>query len=214
MDCLSSGLMGAESLFPTKTMAQNKPKRIDLRSDEYGLNKREFLFCLFMLACQGKKPRWAAGQAGFSGDLARRSRSLLEQPVIQKFLTEFSPPVNKFAVKSDRDSLIKRLEQIASSEGVDKTVIAQLKAIELMGKAQGLWEGTSSEGRDRLREIQAVFAAGPVERGSLPCSKCNAMCPPLARFCQQCGAEIEREKSPTEKLMAAKKKVGKAEVIQ
>jgi hypothetical protein len=60
--------MEAQSSSQTQgKMAQNKPKRIDLRSDEYGLNKRQFLFCLYMLACQGKKPRWAAGQSGFSG---------------------------------------------------------------------------------------------------------------------------------------------------
>lgn len=183
--------------------------------DADGLNKRERAFCLYMLACQGKKPRWAAGQAGYKGDLAKRARSLLEQPVIQEFLAKYSPPVNKFAVKSDKDSLIKRLEQIASSEGVDKTVIAQLKAIELMGKAQGLWEGTSSEGRDRLKEMQACFAAGPVERGSQPCGNCRNMCSPTAKFCGECGTLIDREKTPAEVLTDAKKKVGvKKEVIQ
>ena len=182
--------------------------------DADGLNKRERAFCLYMLACQGKKPKWAAGQAGYKGDLGKRARSLLEQPVIQEFLAKYAPPVNRFKVKSDKDSLIKRLEQIASSEGVDKTVIAQLKAIELMGKAQGLWEGTNSEGRDRLREIQAVFAAGPVERGTLSCAKCKTTCSPRARFCGECGTEIEREKTPAELLTAAKKKAGVKEVIQ
>lgn len=200
--------MGAGSYSLTqRNMAQNWPKR-DLRSDEYGLNKREFLFCLFYLASGCKKKRWAAGKAGYSGDLDKRGRSLLAQPAIQAFLETYAPPVNHFKVKSDKDSLIKRLEQIASAEGVDKTVIAQLKAIELMGKAQGLWEGTSSEGRDRLREIQAVFAAGPVERGSLPCAKCQTMCSPAAKFCGECGTLIEREKTPAEKLVAAKKKAG------
>lgn len=202
------------SFFQT-TMAQNKPKRIDLRSDEYGLNKREFLFCLYTLAFQGKMPRRAAALAGYSGDLRKRAASILEQLPVQRFLRKFRPPVNKFAVKSDRDSLIKRLEQIASAEGVDKTVIAQLKAIELMGKAQGLWEGTSAEGRDRLKEIQACFAAGPIERGSQPCAKCQNMCSPTANFCGGCGTQIEREKTPAEVLTVAKKKVGaKKEVVQ
>jgi hypothetical protein len=192
-------------------MAQNKGPR-DLRSDEYGLNKREFLFALYLLACQGKKPRWAAGQAGYSGDLAKRSRSLLEQPAVQRFLAQFSPPVNKFAVKSDRASLIRRLEQIASGEGVDKTAALQLKSIELLGRAQNLWDGGSAEGRDRLAEVIKVFSSGPVERGSEPCVECKKMCGPLDRFCSGCGTEVKREPTPTEKLSAAKKKV--KEVIQ
>src|SRR5580700_983224 len=157
MESSSSGRMGVQNSLPTqRKMAQNKPKRIELRSDEYGLNKREFLFALYLLACQGKKPRWAAGQAGYSGDLAKRSRSLLEQPAVQRFLAQFSPPVNKFAVKSDRASLIRRLEQIASGEGVDKTAALQLKSIELLGRAQNLWDGGSAEGRDRLAEVIKV----------------------------------------------------------
>jgi hypothetical protein len=152
--------------------------------------------------------------ASYSGDLAKRARSLLEQPLIQAFLKKFSPPVNKFKVTGDKESLLKRLEQIASGEGVDKTVIAQLKAIELRGKAQGLWEGKSEEGRDRLKEMIACFDAGPVERGSLPCVNCEKLNGPQAKFCSECGTLIEREPTPTEKLMAAKKKVGKAEIIQ
>jgi hypothetical protein len=195
-------------------MAQNKPKHIDLRADEFGLNKREFLFVISHVARQCKMPRWAAAQAGYSGDLAKRSRSLLEQPAIQRFVKRFRPPVNKFAVKSDKDSLIKRLEQIASAEGVDKTVIAQLKAIELMGKAQGLWEGTSAEGKSQLASVIEVFKAGPVERLSEPCAKCEKMNGPQAKFCSECGTLIEREKTPVEKLTAAKKKAGVREMLQ
>jgi hypothetical protein len=193
-------------------MAQNKPKRIDLRSDEYGLNKREFLFVLYLLACQGKKPRWAAGQAGYSGDLAKRSRSLLEQPKIQAFLRKFAAPVNRFAVKSDKDSIIKRLEQIASGEGVDKTAALQLKAIELMGRAQNLWDGGSAEGRDRLHEILSVIEAGPVGRGV--CAKCEKNYGTGDQYCRYCGAIIPKEPTPVDKLAAAKKKVGIKEVIQ
>jgi hypothetical protein len=194
-------------------MAQNKGPR-DLRSDEYGLNKREFLFCLYTLAFQGKMPKRAAALAGYSGDLRKRSASLLEQLPVQRFLEKFRPPVNKFAVKSDKDSLIKRLEQIASSEGVDKTVIAQLKAIELMGKAQGLWEGTSAEGKSQLASVIEVFKAGPVERLSEPCAKCQKMNGPQAKFCSECGSLIEREKTPAEKLVVAKKKAGVKEMLQ
>jgi hypothetical protein len=196
-------------------MAQNKgPIGEEYGGGQFYGRKREFLFCLYYLACGCKKPKWAAGQAGYSGDLAKRSRSLLDLPRIQEFLEKFRPPVNKFAVKSDKDSLIKRLEQIASSEGVDKTVIAQLKAIELMGKAQGLWEGTSQEGRDRLHEITACIAAGPVERFSEPCVKCEKMNGPQAKFCSECGTLIEREKTPAEKLVVAKKKAGVKEMLQ
>lgn len=189
-------------------------QRTDIARNEHGLDTRQYQFCLFYLASQGKKPKWAAGQAGYSGDLAKRSRSLLEQPVIQAFLEKYAPPVNRFKVTGEKASLLKRLEQIASGEGIDKTVIAQLKAIELRGKAEGLWEGTSREGRERLHEIMEVMKAGPVERGSLPCVKCKTMCSPTAKFCSECGTEIEREKTPAEVLTTAKKKVGKAEVIQ
>ncbi len=191
-----------------------KPRAEFYVKDADGLNKRERAFCLYMLACQGKKPRWAAGQAGYSGDLAKRSRSLLEQPVIQKFLEKYAPPVNKFKVTSDPKSIIHRLEQMASAEGLDKTATIQLKAIELMMRNQGMMEGTNAEGRDRLREIQAVFAAGPVERGSLPCEKCEKLNAPQAKFCSECGTLIEREQTPTEKLVAAKKKVRTREMIQ
>jgi hypothetical protein len=37
---------------------------------------------------------------------------------------------------------------------------------------------------------------------------------PQAKFCSECGTLIEREKTPAEKLMVAKKKAGLKEVIQ
>jgi len=122
-------------------------QRTDIARNEYGLDSRQFQFCLFHLASQGKKPKWAAGKAGYHGDLAKRSRSLLEQPLIQEFLEKFAPPVNRFKVTGEKASLLKRLEQIASGEGIDKTVIAQLKAIELRGRAEGLWDGASEAGK-------------------------------------------------------------------
>jgi hypothetical protein len=190
-----------------------KPRAEFYVKDADGLNKRERDFCLYYLASGCKKPRWAAGQAGYHGDLGKRSRSLLEQPVIQEFLARYAPPVNRFKVTGDKASLLKRLEQIASGEGIDKSVIAQLKAIELRGKAEGLWEGKSQEGRDKLKEIVSVFAAGPVALGSTTC-KCGKMNGPLAKFCSECGTEIEREKTPAETLAAAKKKAGVKEVVQ
>jgi len=81
---------------------------------------------------------------------------------VVKFLERFQPPPDLHKVTADKDSIIKRLEQVASGEGVTaKTASIELKAIELMGRAQGLWEGTSQEGRDRLHEITACIAAGP-----------------------------------------------------
>jgi hypothetical protein len=97
---------------------------------------------------------------------------------------------------------------------VDKTVIAQLKAIELMGRAQGLWEGNSTEGRDRLNEILTCWQAGPVERGSQSCVKCKTMNSTATKFCGECGTLIERDKTPSEMLTTAKKKAGAKEVIQ
>jgi phage terminase small subunit len=193
-----------------------KGQRTDIARNEYGLDSRQFVFVLYMLACQGKKPIWSAGKAGYSGDLAKRSRSLLQQPKIQEFLEKYAPPVNRFKVTGDKESLLKRLEQIASAEGIDKTVIAQLKAIELRGKAMGLWEAKSEEGKSRLAEIISVIKAGPVERGSQPCEKCQTMCSPVAKFCSECGSLIDREavKTPTEKLTAAKKRVGIKESVQ
>src|ERR1700733_13163224 len=88
--------------------------------DADGLSKREKDFCLYYLASQGKKPRWAAGKAGYSGDLRKRSASLLERPQVQEFLEKYAPPVNKFTVKADEKSIIKRLEEIGSGEGVDR----------------------------------------------------------------------------------------------
>ncbi|MGB6736307.1 MAG: hypothetical protein WBE55_11240 [Candidatus Sulfotelmatobacter sp.] len=189
-------------------------ERTDIPKDADGLDSRQRNFCLFYLSCQGKKPYWAAGKAGYSGDLAKRSRSLLQQPKIQEFLERYAPPVNRFKVTSDPKSITNRLEQISSGEGVDKTTALQLKAIELMGKSNGMWEGASAEGRDRLHEVEAVFRAGPVERGSQPCGKCQKMNGPLAKFCSECGTLIEREKTPAEKLVGAKKKLGIKEVIQ
>jgi hypothetical protein len=183
--------------------------------DADGLNRREREFCLFYLASGGKRKKWAAEKAGFSGDHAKRARDLLDKSYIQAFLDKYAPPRNLYKVTADKESIIKRLEQVASGEGVtSKTASIELKAIELMGKAQGMWEGTSSEGKSRLHEITACIAAGPIERGSLPCAKCQHMCSPTAKFCGECGILIEREKTPEEKLVAAKKKVGKAEVIQ
>ena len=145
-------------------------QRTDIARNEHGLDTRQYQFCLFYLASQGKKPKWAAGQAGYSGDLAKRSRSLLEQPVIQAFLEKYAPPVNRFKVTGEKASLLKRLEQIASGEGIDKTVIAQLKAIELRGKAEGLWEGTSREGREKApRDYGSNESRSRRERQSALC---------------------------------------------
>jgi hypothetical protein len=191
-----------------------KGQRTDIARNEHGLDARQYTFCLLMLACQGKKPKWCAGKAGYHGDLGKRSRSLLEQPLIQEFLEKYSPPVNRFKVKSDKDSLIKRLEQIASSEGVDKTVLAQLKAIELMGKAQGLWDGTDSAGKERLSEVVAAFQAGPVAKDAVQCA-CKKMNGPAAKFCSECGALVERSASPSAYVLAATKKKFKVkEIVQ
>jgi hypothetical protein len=189
----------------------NEGQRTDIQRNEYGLDSREYQFCLFMLACQCKKPKWSAGKAGYHGDLGKRARTLLDRPQIQEFLAAYAPPLNRKSVKSTPESIIHRLEQIASGEGLDKTIIAELKAIELMGKNKGMWEGQSEAGRDRLHEIQACIAAGPIERGSLPCSKCQAMCPPTARFCPQCGTEVKKEGAPVPQV---KKKAAPKEVIQ
>jgi hypothetical protein len=190
-----------------------KPRAEFYVKDADGLNKRERAFCLYMLACQGKKPKWAAGQAGYSGDLGKRARSLLEQPIIQEFLGKYAPPVNKFKVTSEPKSIIRRLEQMASAEGLDKTATIQIKAIELMMRNQGMMEGKSEAGRDRLKEILAVYQAGPVELGSTVC-KCSKLNGPSNKFCSECGALIEREKSAAQVLAAAKKKAGVKEVIQ
>jgi hypothetical protein len=194
-------------------MAQNKgPIGEEYGGGQFYGRKREFLFCLYLLASGCKKPKWAAGQAGYSGDLAKRSRSLLDLPRVQEFLEKYAPPVNRFSVKSDKDSIIKRLEQIASGEGVDKTAALQLKAIELMGKAQGLWEGTSSEGRDRLREILSVWEAGPV--GREVCPKCQKHHGSDDQYCRYCGAVIEKKPTPVETLAAAQKKLNIKERVQ
>lgn len=191
-----------------------KPRAEFYVKDADGLNRRERDFVLYYLASGCKKPKWAAGQAGYKGDLGKRARSLLEQPVIQQVLATYAPPLNRFKVTGDKASLLKRLEQIASAEGIDKTVIAQLKAIELRGKAMGLWEAKSEDGKNRLAEVIDVIKAGPVERGSEPCVECKKMCGPLDRFCSGCGTAIKREATPVDKLAAPKKKVGVKEVIQ
>jgi hypothetical protein len=196
------------------TRKPTEGQRTDIPKDADGMNSRTKNFCLYYLASGGKRPKWAAGMAGFSGDLGKRSRSLLEQPVVIAFLEKYAPPVNKFKVTSDPKSIIRRLEEISSAEGMDKTVPLQLKAIELMMRNQGMLEGTSQDGKDRLHEILDCWKSGPVERGSEPCVECKKMCGPLDRFCSGCGTEIKREVAPAEKLAAAKKKVGKAEVIQ
>jgi hypothetical protein len=183
--------------------------------DADGLNRREREFCLYYLASGCSKKKWAAVQAKFSGDFDARARELLDRLAVQAFLAKYKPPRNVYQVTADKDSIIKRLEQIASCEGVTaKTGSIELKAIELMGRAQNLWDGGSAEGRDRLHEITACIAAGPVERFSEPCVKCEKMNGPQAKFCSECGTLIEREKTPAEKLVVAKKKVGVKEMLQ
>jgi hypothetical protein len=192
-----------------RDQSKRKPtegQRTDMPKDEHGMNSRTKNFCLYYLASGCKKKEWAAGMAGFSGDLAKRSRSLLQQPVVIAFLATYAPPVNQFKVTSDPKSIITRLEQISSAEGMDKTVPLQLKAIELMMRNQGMMDGGSAEGKDRLHEIIKVVEAGPVERGSEPCVECKKMCGPLDRFCSGCGTEVKREITPAEKLTTAKKK--------
>lgn len=186
-----------------------KGENFKLPRNEYGLSERQFLFCLYWLASQGKKPRWAAGKAGFSGDLYKRSHNLLEDPKVKEFLDRFTPPSNKKSVTSDEKSIIKRLEEIASGEGVDKTVTAELKAIELMGRSKGMWDSKNGQGKDRLKEIVSVFRSGPAETGSSACVECASLNGPTSKFCHQCGTEIKRD----EPVAVVKKKTIK-EIVQ
>jgi hypothetical protein len=176
-------------------------------------NRRARDFVLFYLASGGRKPKWAAAQAGYSGDLGKRARSLLEQPAIREVLERYAPPVNKYEVKADKRSIIRRLEQIASAEGIDKSTANQLKAIEYLMRNQGMLDGTDHSGKERLSEIVDAFKAGPVAKDSVQCA-CKKMNGPTAKFCSECGALIERPASPADVLAATKKKFKVKEAIQ
>jgi hypothetical protein len=182
--------------------------------DADGLNRREREFCLYYAASGLKLKAWAAKKAGFGPDYAKRGRDLLERPAVQAWLDKYKPPQNVFKVTSEKTSIIKRLEQIASCEGVNaKTASIELKAIELMGRAQNLWDGGSAEGRDRLAEVIKVFSSGPVGQGV--CGKCQKNYGTGDQYCRYCGALIPKEPTPVDKLAAAQKKVGvKKEVLQ
>jgi hypothetical protein len=191
-----------------------RPKKEFYIKDADGLNRRERDFVLYYLASGCRKPKWAAMMAGYFSDHAKRARGLLDQVVIQKVLKKYQPPEQTaFKVTSDPKSIVKRLEEIASCQGINaKTSTIELRALELLMRNQGMLDGTSHEGRDRLKELVEVFKAGPV--GSDACAKCGTHCSPVAKFCSDCGALIPREKTPAEVLAGAKKKLGVKERVQ
>jgi hypothetical protein len=146
----------------TKTRRITEGERTDLRRDLNGLDEREQLFCLYVLG--SKMPKWSAKKAGYRGDIAKRARTLMARDTIQAFLAKFAPPPNAGRIEISKEGLLKKLAQIASGQLVKINTSDVLKAVELIGKNLGMWEGTSQEGRDRLKEILSVFAAGPVEK--------------------------------------------------
>lgn len=126
-------------------------------------NEREQAFALYYLASQN--PTWSAGRAGYHGDLAKRSRTLLKHPELQTFLKKYSPPPSESQVEITKDSVLLKLAQIASGQLVKINTSDILKALELIGRHLGMFDGIDQQaGRDRLAELVAVFRAGAVKK--------------------------------------------------
>ena len=142
--------------------AASKKFQTESTRDLAELNEREQKFCLYMLGSQ--KPVWSAGQAGYSGDLQKRARGLMKRPPIVAFLQKYAPPKSDDAVEISKDSLLRKLLQIASGQLVKINTSDVLKAIELIGRNLGLWEASDLKGKDRLQELVDVFNRGPVPR--------------------------------------------------
>jgi len=161
--------------------------------DIYGLSRRQFEFCVYYLARNQTKGRLCASKAGFNGDLYKRTQNLLENVRVQAFLAKFSPPPNKKLVVADVKSLTKKLEQMASGE-IDnsKTAGHELKALELLGRSLGLFNGPGAAGKDRLREVCSVFLSGPVTPTDIRCD-CGNFSKFNAKYCGECGVSLVPE---------------------
>lgn len=142
--------------------AASKKSQTESTRDFADLNEREQKFCLYMLGSH--KPAWSAGRAGYSGDLQKRARGLMQRPPIIAILKKYAPPQSDGTVELSRDGLLRKLAQIASGQLVKISTNDVLKAIELIGKSLGMWEGASQDGKDRLKELIDAFNAGPVPK--------------------------------------------------
>jgi hypothetical protein len=72
-------------------MAQLKKSEIAPADELATMKARQQRFVLWMLVSRGKK-KYSAGMAGFSGDLAKRSRSLMALLSVTNFLSKYPPP--------------------------------------------------------------------------------------------------------------------------
>jgi len=146
----------------TKTRRITEGERTDLQRDLNGLDEREQKFCLFVLG--SKLPKWSAKAAGYRGDIPKRARTLMGRDTIQAFLKKYAPPKHSGLIPLTKEGVLGKLAKVASAnlEKINSSDV--IKSLELIGKHLGMWDGQTQEGRDRLKEILAVFTAGPVER--------------------------------------------------
>jgi len=173
------------------------------------LTERQWRFGIFHLAYGQKKPRLAAGKARFLGDLKKRADNMLDLPDMQKFLAEFAPPPNTHKVEANPKSITKRLEQMASGEGLDKTAVVEQRAIELLGRSLGMWDSKGQAGKDRLHELMAVLKAGPVREEDIRC-ECGAFNRPMSKYCNECGHKLipdpPKKPDPLPEIIKSKRK--------
>jgi hypothetical protein len=92
----------------------------------------------------------------------------MNRPTIQAFLKKYAPPKHSGLVPITKEGILRKLARVASAnlEKINSSDV--LKALELIGKHLGMWEGKSTEGVDRLKELLAVFEAGPVNTKKEP----------------------------------------------
>lgn len=130
-------------------------------TDDLGLmTPRERDFALFYLA--SKRAKWSAKQAGFIGDMSKRTRSLLDRPRMRRFLAKYSAAPS--GIEISEGAVLRRLAQIASGQITKVNTSDIIKCLELLGKHLGIWEGSNKQGKDRLQELIDAFNAGPVSK--------------------------------------------------
>ena len=89
----------------------------------------------------------------------------MARDTIQAFLKKYEPPKHSgLLLATAKEGILGKLAKVASAnlEKINSSDV--LKALELIGKHLGMWEGKSTDGVDRLPQDVKVFEAGPVEK--------------------------------------------------
>jgi hypothetical protein len=171
--------------------------------NEFGLDPREMLFCLHVIA--GLRRADASVAAGYGGDPYKRASVLMYRETVQNFLAKFTPDNKlgdqKALIPKDKEGIIQFIREVAS--GVRKIGSVQLQALRDYAGIAGISmeASTGSKGVEKMKEVVAAWRAGPVAG-------------PEDEVCPQCGSLVTAEKKTFDAQRKSKAAREKKEMLQ